>query len=122
MNKYGWGTMANDYTYLEEVGRKATEWGLDIVKGAFWTSAVSARRGRGRGRGRGMESRGTLQRGGKGNRDVLRIHLDARDIDMEILPPGMQRRRDNQSLWDAKWVVLLGPLGFSHTIVDPSLP
>jgi hypothetical protein len=100
MNKYGWGNMANDYVYLEEVGRKAAEWDHDIVKGGFLASAVVAGRGRGRGRGRG--ARGAPRDVGRGKRDVLKMQLDARDIDMEMLPAGMEKRRLNQSTWDVK--------------------
>lgn len=100
MNKYGWGTMANDYTYLEEVGRKAAEWGFDIAKGGYLRSAFLASRGRGRGRGNGLDR--ALQGGRRGKRDILRMQLDARDIDMEILPQGMERRRVNQSTWEVK--------------------
>lgn len=105
--------MANDYTYLEELGRKAAEWGLDIVKGGYMTSAISARRARGRGRERRELKegrRGVAKEGGRGKRECLRMQLDSRDVDMEILPLGMERRQLNQSTWVAKWVVLFFPL------------
>ena len=112
MNQYSWETMANDYTYLEELGRKAAEWGLDIVKGGYMTSAISARRARGRGRERrGLKEgrSGVAKEGGRGKRECLRMQLDSRDVDMEILPLGMERRQLNQSTWVAKWVVLFFP-------------
>jgi len=98
MNKYGWGTMANDYAYLEEVGRKSSEWGLEIVKGGYFANAISSR---GRGRGRGTKR---FQSGGRAKRDLLKTQLAARDIDMDMLPTGMERRKLNQSTCDKKYV------------------
>ena len=97
MNKYGWGTMANDYAYLEEMGRKATEWGVEIVKGGYFANAISSR-----GRGRG----GKQYQIGRGKRDFLKTQLSVRDIDMDTLPAGMERRRLNQSTCDKKCVCL----------------
>jgi len=63
-------------------------------------------RGRGRGRGR---------TGGDTKRDVLKMQLEVRDIDMDILPVGMERRRLNQSYWEPKCVFphLFIGMGFS---------
>ncbi|CAA7260228.1 unnamed protein product [Cyclocybe aegerita] len=35
-------------------------------------------------------------------RDILKIQLEARDIDVDLLPMGMERRKLNQSSWDGK--------------------
>jgi hypothetical protein len=35
------------------------------------------------------------------------MQLEARDIEMNILPPGMERHKTNQSTWDAKCVYYL---------------
>ncbi|KAG8892912.1 hypothetical protein FRC01_013884, partial [Tulasnella sp. 417] len=67
MNRYGWGTLMNDYTYLEGVGRKVSEVGGDIRKlkggrGRKVTERGGARGGRG-GRGRGGARVGGRQAG-----------------------------------------------------------
>ncbi|TFK55887.1 hypothetical protein OE88DRAFT_1652396 [Heliocybe sulcata] len=100
MNKYGLGKMMDDYVYLEEVGRKVVETGKAIARGGY-----NANRGDGF-RARGMRGRGRGRGGGKGfgrtKRDVLKMQLDFRDIDMELLPDGMEKRKLNQSVWDFK--------------------
>jgi hypothetical protein len=104
MNKYSWGTMMNDYTYLEKMSRKVSDWGRDIQdKGMSQPSTAQTvgRRGRGRGRGRGgiANSRSRLSK-----RDLLRSHLQSQDIDMELLPEGMSRRNLNRSSYNPKYV------------------
>lgn len=79
MNKYGWGQMMNDYTYLEEVGRRATD-----LKGKTKDHANFKK--------------------GKNKRDILQSYLAAQGIDMEQLPLGMSRRKLNQSTFDVKCV------------------
>lgn len=37
-------------------------------------------------------------------RDVLKMELDFLDIEMDLLPVGMERRTLNQSSWDLKCV------------------
>ncbi|KAG2077652.1 hypothetical protein BDR04DRAFT_1001311 [Suillus decipiens] len=105
MNAYGWGTMMRDYCFLEEVGRKVSEWGGEIAREGYATNAkVKDTRGRGGARGtggRGRGGRGT-SRGGGSKRDLLKAHLDNLDIEMDVLPVGMQRRKVNQSTLDAK--------------------
>lgn len=87
MNQYGWGTMMNDYTYLEHVGRHVTDWGREIVKGGF--SQVSAKK---------RNNRAV----GKSKRDFLKLELEKLDITMDLMPNGMERRKLNQSYWDTK--------------------
>jgi hypothetical protein len=106
-NQYGLGTLANDYVYLEEVGRKVTEWGRDIGQNGYMhVSAGSDSRGRARGRGRGGRGRGrggsSRQAGRNHRREILRSKLEEEDIEMLLLPEGMERRRLNQSTWDLK--------------------
>ena len=98
-------TLMNDYTFLEEVGRKVGEVGREIVQGGYSAPAngPSVRggrdsRGRGRGRGRG----GGAQAKAASKRDVLKMQLDFRDIEIEFLPNGMEKRTLNQSTWDFK--------------------
>jgi len=122
MNKYSWGTMVDDYVFLEDVGRRVSDWGREIVQGGFRNSdnaGSSARkadnrgggpRGRGRGRGRGE--------GGNSKRDILKMQLEAKDIEVDLLPLGMDRRRLNQSTWDFKCVpsIFLSSDSFNHII------
>src|SRR5262245_629201 len=55
MNEYGWGTMMDDYVFLEEVGRNVGEWGREIARGGLMS-------GRGE-QGHGKAKRGRLPRG-----------------------------------------------------------
>ncbi|KAG8749309.1 hypothetical protein FRC12_013477 [Ceratobasidium sp. 428] len=91
MNTYTWGTLADDYVFLEDIGRSATSWGRNIIS-----------TGRGRGGGR-------AGRGGRGGRsaltpkcETLRVQLAARDVDINFLPEGMEKRRLSQSVWDVR--------------------
>ena len=98
--------MMDDYVFLEDMSRKVGDWGREIVKGGY--SFHGDNRGRGRGGGRGMKGRGKSGGGGgsgRTKRDVLKLQLEARDIDMDLLPIGMERRKANQSSWDYKYVL-----------------
>ncbi|KAG8218421.1 hypothetical protein J3R82DRAFT_4046 [Butyriboletus roseoflavus] len=97
MNAYDWGAMMRDYCYLEEVGRKASEWGSEIVHGGYMenigaSKAASARKSSSR----------RKPTAGKSKRDMLRVHLETLGIDVELLPAGMERRNLNQSTLDQK--------------------
>ncbi|KAI0832319.1 hypothetical protein BC628DRAFT_1305701, partial [Trametes gibbosa] len=109
MNRYGYMTLMNDYTFLEEMGRKVGDWGREIVQGGYMAGGGDRRgrdmrggRGRGRGQGRGRGRGGA--HGGRpvSKRDVLKLQLDFKDIELELLPNGMERRTLNQSTWDFK--------------------
>lgn len=111
MNQYGYMALMSDYTFLEEVGRKVGEVGRQIMQGGYMTSASGPAgqggrdvRGRWRGRGRG---RGGIQGKTASKRDVLKMQLDFRDIEVEFLPNGMERRTLNQSTWDFKYALIL---------------
>ncbi|TCD70837.1 hypothetical protein EIP91_001527 [Steccherinum ochraceum] len=120
MNQYGYMALMDDYTFLEEVGRKVSEAGKEIVQGGFQNSQQQQQsgnqsvNGRGRGRGRGRGGRGSFhgqtvvqhRAGNTSKRDVLRMELDFRDIEMDMLPVGMEKRTLNQSTWDSTCVVL----------------
>ncbi|THH10080.1 hypothetical protein EW145_g1585 [Phellinidium pouzarii] len=105
MNAYGYSTLVNDYVFLEEVGRKVETWGREIVRGGIAprgqvsadVRGSSMRGGRGRGRGKGR-----MFGHGQDKRSYLAMQLGIRDIDMDILPPGMERAKRNQSFWDSK--------------------
>ena len=100
MNQYGWGTMTNDYVFLEDVGRKVGEWGMEISRGGYTTrTADRPGRGRGRGRDRKTASHGHM---GRVKQEILKQQLELRDIDMELLPTGMERSKQNKSMWDFK--------------------
>jgi hypothetical protein len=105
MNRYGLGTLENDYVYLEGVGRKVTEWGRDIGKNGYMgVPTGSDARGHARGRGRGTRGRGAISRQAARNhrREILRDRLEEEDIEVSLLPEGMERRKLNQSTWDLK--------------------
>ena len=78
----------SDYVYLEDVGRKVKDWGRDIGKGKY---QVTERDRVGGGRKR------------KSKREALQIQLEIREIPLVLLPPGMERKKSNQSYWDSKF-------------------
>ncbi|OBZ70030.1 hypothetical protein A0H81_09902 [Grifola frondosa] len=56
-------------------------------------------------------------------RDVLKLQLDFRDIEMDMLPNGMERRTLNQSTWDFKNKTALLTIEFHfHPTRDPLAP
>ncbi|KAF9028552.1 hypothetical protein BDZ89DRAFT_1066027 [Hymenopellis radicata] len=63
MNKYGWGQMMDDYTYLEDVGRRSSEWKDKSKDHASFKK-------------------------GKGKREALKSYLETQGIHMELLPWG----------------------------------
>lgn len=87
--------MMDDYTYLEEVGRVVGDVGRNIGRGGFTT------RSRGRGRGGFRGGFGALL----GKREIFQQKMAMRDIDVELLSSGMERRTINQSTWDTRYVV-----------------
>ena len=93
--------MMDDYIFLEDMSRKVGDWGKEIVRGGY---SFGNGDNKGRGRGRGMKGRGRGGGSGRTKRDVLKLQLEARDIDMDLLPIGMERRKVNQSSWDFKYV------------------
>ncbi|KAI0251309.1 hypothetical protein BJV78DRAFT_1126659 [Lactifluus subvellereus] len=95
MNRYTHGTMTDDYVFLEDMSRRVSGWGQDIARGGYGTS--QGRRGRG-GMGRGK----TREIMSRKKRDVLKLQLELRDVEVDLLPAGMQRRVLNQSAWDPK--------------------
>jgi hypothetical protein len=125
MNRYGYAAMMNDYVFLEDVGRKVGEWGREIGGqgldvGVNVNVVQSGRGGRG-GRGgvggrggRGGRGRGRGDGTGKSKRDILKMELEARDITVDLLPTGMERRKANQSSWDFKYVYFLPVLIVGH--------
>ena len=110
------GVWADDYRYLEEGRRKIAEWGEALPKGATAGMAGSdgrgGDRGRGRGRGRGGSRGGRLGGvgGGDGRAMGLGRELEKRGVRVEFMPEGMERRKKNQSSWNAKYVCELAEL------------
>ncbi|KAF8272525.1 hypothetical protein EI94DRAFT_1566131 [Lactarius quietus] len=92
MNGYTYGTMMDDYVFLEDVGRRVSECGEDIVRNGY-----RMLRG-GRGRGPVRPGRGASEK----KRDTLKFQLELREIEVELLPSGMERRKLNHSTWDTK--------------------
>lgn len=85
MKEYGYGALMNDYVYLEEVGRAVKERGRDICKGKY---RVTERIEGGRRK--------------KSKKEALQIQLEIREISLVLLPPGMERKKLNQSYCDSK--------------------
>ncbi|KAF8974652.1 hypothetical protein BDZ97DRAFT_1751397 [Flammula alnicola] len=121
----------DDYVYLEETGRKVGDWGKEIVRGGYMAgnNNMGNTRGRGdvRGRGRGMRGRDRGGAGasgpGKTKRDILKMQLEVRDIEMDLLPVGMERRKVNQSTWDFKNQTALLTIEFKfYKPKDPLAP
>lgn len=113
--------MMNDYVFLEDVSRRVGEWGMDISRGGF--SIRGSERGRGRGRGRGR--RGDLSGGTnpRTKQDKLQQQLELRDIEMELLPLGMEKKKLNRSIWDFKKKTALLTIEFIfHAPPNPSAP
>ncbi|KAK1224765.1 Box C/D snoRNA accumulation [Marasmius sp. AFHP31] len=134
MNEYGYREMMNDYVYLEQVGRRVKDWGGEIVKGGFDQSQNDTDR-----KGKGREFMTTTMRGqrvaargkgpGKSKRELLKLKLEARDIYMELLPLGMERKKMNESTWDFKsqtaWLTIefiFHPPNTNTNITPPLLP
>ena len=106
MNSYGYSTFMRDYVFLEDVGRKVGEWGREIDKKKLDAASVSFST---TAPGKGQHLRG--KKGPHGHsrtkRDILKEKLEEEwDIDLRFLPEGMERRKSNQSTWDAKFVYL----------------
>jgi HIT zinc finger len=99
INGYTYGTMMDDYVFLENMGKRVSDWGRDIVRGGYET--IQSRRGRGGRMGRGNKPRDGISRK---KRDMLRSQLELRDVEIDLLPTGMERRTRNQSAWDPKCV------------------
>jgi len=87
MTEYGYGALMSDYVYLEDAGRRIKEWGRDIGKGKY---QVTERDQVGGGRRR------------KSKKEALQTQLEIREIPLILLPPGMERKKSNQSYWDSK--------------------
>lgn len=106
MNNYGYTSFVNDYVFLEQVGRNVAEFGRDIQEKKL-SGHEQGFRDRSGNLGRGGKSRGhkgALSRGkGHTKRDTLRdVLLERADIDMQLCPEGMERKKMNQSSWDTK--------------------
>lgn len=83
--------MAEDYSYLETIGRQVSDWGREAAKLGILQSETRHRK--------------TLKVGGRharSKREILKEKLAIEDIEMLLLPEGMERRRLNQSSWDSK--------------------
>ncbi|KAH7343264.1 hypothetical protein B0J17DRAFT_641650 [Rhizoctonia solani] len=93
MNEYGWGTLADDYSYLEDLGRDVATWGRDLSKS----------KGKGRWKSPKLEA--------------LRVQLAARDVKIQFVAEGMEKRRLNQSSWDPRYVSLFLPMKQSIRIL-----
>ena len=95
MNQYGWGSMMDDYVFLEDVGRLVESHGAGISRGRYSHTM-------GRSHRPGTRGRGGFTPAGRGSkRDLLQMQLSFKDIYVEFLPEGMERRKLNQSKFDS---------------------
>jgi hypothetical protein len=100
MSRYTYGTMMDDYVFLEDMSRRVSGCGQDIVRNGY-RMLRGGRGGRGgRGVGRGGPGRSVPEK----KRDTLKLQLELRDIEVDLLPAGMERRKLNNSTWDPKCV------------------
>lgn len=106
MNTYTWGTLADDYVFLEDVGRNVAGWGREIV------SSGKSTRGRGGGRGGGGRRAELTPKC-----EALRVQLAARDIEVRFVPEGMEKRRLSQSVWDVRCVRCVCGYAKSYTLI-----
>lgn len=79
MNKYSWGSMMDDYVYLEDCGRQVSEWAKKSSK-----------------------ARMTQPHKRSFKRQSLQSHLESMDIHMELAPTGMLRQSINRSVFQQK--------------------
>lgn len=91
MNAYAYPTMVSDYSFLSSMGRKVDE--LERENG------LSASSGGGKGKGRAGG-------GVNGKLEGLKRELAKRGMrDVTFLSEGMERRRSNETRWQAKSVL-----------------
>jgi hypothetical protein len=108
MNEYSYGKLMDDYSYLEATRRKADEWKKEIDDQKMdRTPADGIGRGAGGAKGRGGHRGGGTHAFGEGSNRIRKMQaiqeeLQRRDIEIEFLPEGMQRRMKNQSTFNAK--------------------
>lgn len=94
MNKYNYGALMNDYTFLEDIGRHSQEWGKEISRADMDKNVAPSSNAR------GGKYNSRKQHRPKTKRDILKLELENIDIDVDLLPLGMQRRNLNQSVYD----------------------
>ncbi|GJJ07309.1 hypothetical protein Clacol_001510 [Clathrus columnatus] len=96
--------MTNDFTYLEDVGRKTTEWGMNILKNGLMKQTKN------------FKNRPSRSHIVGGKKESLRLQLEARGIHAEMLPIGMEKSKLNKSFYDVKTKSILMTL---EVIVHP---
>jgi hypothetical protein len=68
--------MMDDYVFLEDVGQRVGGWGWEIIQGGFGSTNVG---------------KGSSMRAGQSKRDILKMQLEAKDIQVNLLPLGMHK-------------------------------
>lgn len=104
----------DDFKWLEDGRRKVEGWGKEIEKGKYGVGVNgvvgetnrNGPPGRGRGRGGAHGGRYPAQQHRETKIETLQRELASRGVTMQILPDGMEKRKQNQSGIDAKWVDL----------------
>jgi hypothetical protein len=90
MNAYAYPTMVSDYTFLSSMGRKVDDLSRE-------NGAASTGKGKGRAGGGGG--------GGNGKLEALKREMGKRGMrDVTFLSEGMEKRRLNETRWQAKSV------------------
>jgi hypothetical protein len=84
LNKYTWGSMMDDYTYLEDCGRQISEWGKTIAAQRLPAPPKSKHV-------KHHQHRRSTKR------EIFQAHLASMNIHMELAPLGMQRQTLNRS-------------------------
>ena len=98
MNQYNYPAMVNDYVFLEDVGRKVEQWGRSIIRDRLVQRPSPSTKSMRAGKGNNF--------GSKDSKTFLSMQLSFRDIDMDVLPDGMERHRLNKSLWVSKYAYI----------------
>jgi hypothetical protein len=99
MNEYGYGKLMDDYRYLEDGRRKVEQWGKGIKEQKMATATQVG--------GQLRKGAVTVHPVGEGSARIrkmqaLQDELARRDIEVEFLPDGMERRSRNQSSFNPK--------------------
>lgn len=101
MNAYGWGAMMRDFCFLEDMGRKVGEWGDVIVRGGYQAESRKGKKDNRRRLPKSHTGWKRKQAARHAKREMLAAYLESLDIEIDLLPVGMERRSLSQSTWDS---------------------
>lgn len=112
MNAYGWGAMMRDFCFLEDMGRKVGEWGDVIVRGGYQAESRKGKKDNRRRLPKSHTGWKRKQAARHAKREMLAAYLESLNIEIDLLPVGMERRSLSQSTWDSKYAGSLGVVSF----------